>query len=277
MTRTAGAGGASEGDIRGDLTDLISGGGVVDLSGGHLLVHQAGTPAMTVVVDPGVGYIPNTDFDEFDSDSVRIWEAVVAGLTASRTLVIGANSSGSTRIDLIALKLDPGASPDPNASNVATLEVIAGTPGAGAPTLPDFHLLLASVSVANGASSIVNASITDSRVQIGFRGALVGKKVVSITSSATPTPDMSTADVYLITALAAAAALGAPTNPVAGKGLIIRIKDNGTARALTYNSAYRAIGVTLPPTTIIGKTVYIGGIWNSVDSKLDVVAVAQEA
>lgn len=65
--------------------------------------------------------------------------------------------------------------------------------------------------------------------------------------------------------------------PQHGEKIIIRIKDNGTARALTYDTQYRAIGVTLPTTTVISKILYIGGIWNATDTKLDIVAVANEA
>jgi hypothetical protein len=165
MVRSGGSGGVSEGDVRGDWSDAIDIIGVVDLAGGHLLVHQAGTPAMTVVVDSGVGYIPNSSFDETDSDSIKFWEAVVAGTTLSRTLNISSNSSGQTRVDKICLKLDPGTSPDGNGTNVAELIVVEGTPGAGAPATPFYHLELANVTVANGASSIVDANITDLRVQ----------------------------------------------------------------------------------------------------------------
>jgi hypothetical protein len=35
--------------------------------------------------------------------------------------------------------------------------------------------------------------------------------------------------------------------------------------------------VTLPTTTVISKTLYLGMIFNNADTKWDVVAVAQEA
>jgi hypothetical protein len=78
--------------------------------------------------------------------------------------------------------------------------------------------------------------------------------------------------------LAAGATFGAPTGtPTQGQGLIIRIKDNGTARTLAFNAIYRAIGVTLPTTTVLSKTLYLGMIYNLTDTKWDVIAVAQEA
>lgn len=101
--------------------------------------------------------------------------------------------------------------------------------------------------------------------------------IQSVTSSATVTPTFAD-DQVIITAQAAALNLANPTGTAAdGYGISIRIKDNGTARAITYGTQYRAIGVTLPSTTVISKTLYLGMIYNSADTKWDVVAVAQEA
>lgn len=101
--------------------------------------------------------------------------------------------------------------------------------------------------------------------------------IQSVTSASTVTPTFSD-DLVKITAQAAALALANPTGTaVPGWSLGIRIKDNGTARAITYGTQYRAIGVTLPTTTVISKTLYLGMVYNSDDTKWDVVAVAQEA
>lgn len=102
--------------------------------------------------------------------------------------------------------------------------------------------------------------------------------VTNITSSATPTPVRTTTRNKLnITALAAAAELQAPTGtPEDGDTLVVRIKDNGTARALTYNAIYRGIGVDLPDTTTISKTLYMAFMYNGTDSKWDLLAVQEE-
>jgi len=106
----------------------------------------------------------------------------------------------------------------------------------------------------------------------------VNKRVSSITSSPTPTPDADTTDMFVITALAENATFGAPTgSPTQGQTLIIRIKDNGTARSLSWNAIYRAIGVSLPTTTTASKLLYLGFIYNSTDSKWDCVASMQES
>jgi hypothetical protein len=109
---------------------------------------------------------------------------------------------------------------------------------------------------------------------VGSSGTIV-RRTTSITSSATPTPDSSNTDLYLITALATAPTFGVPAGtPADGQGLLIRIKDNGTARALAYNAIYRpGTDLALPSTTVVSKTLYIGFVYNSADTKWDLVGV----
>jgi hypothetical protein len=104
----------------------------------------------------------------------------------------------------------------------------------------------------------------------------VSPNIQSVASSATVTPTFSN-DQVNITAQAAGLTLANPTGTaVDGWGMAIRIKDNGTARAISFGTQYRAIGVTLPTTTVVSKTLYLGMIFNNSDTKWDVVAVAQE-
>ena len=46
---------------------------------------------------------------------------------------------------------------------------------------------------------------------------------------------------------------------------------------LTWNSIYRAVGVTIPTFTTANKTIYVGCIYNSAATKWDVVAVSTQA
>ena len=100
----------------------------------------------------------------------------------------------------------------------------------------------------------------------------------SVTSSSTPAPVGSHKEnEYYLTTLAVSATFAAPSGtPSNGNTLLIRIKDNGTARTLNWNSIYRAVGVTLPTTTTISKTLYVGCLYNSTDSKWDVVSVVKQ-
>ena len=102
-------------------------------------------------------------------------------------------------------------------------------------------------------------------------------KVQTVTSSSTVTP-VSTNDLVTITAQAVGLTLANPTGAFSeGKSLMIRIKDNGTAQTIAFGSNYRAIGITLPTTTVISKTLYLGIIYNSTDGKWDVLGLNQQA
>ena len=102
-------------------------------------------------------------------------------------------------------------------------------------------------------------------------------RVQTIASSATVTPT-STNDLVTITAQAAGLTIANPTGTMTeGQALMIRIKDNGTARSIAFGTNYRALGITLPTTTTISKTMYLGLIWNNTDTKFDIVGLNQEA
>lgn len=133
-------------------------------------------------------------------------------------------------------------------------------------------------------SGFLNSSGVESLMDdntLTFSNKRINARIVSSASYTTDTGtalDVSTCDEFVVTAQAGALKFNNPSGtPLQGQKLIIRIKDNGTARALTYDTQFRAIGITLPNTTVINKTLYIGCIYNATDTKWDVVAVAQEA
>lgn len=98
-----------------------------------------------------------------------------------------------------------------------------------------------------------------------------------VTSSATVTPAFGE-DQVNITAQAVGLTLANPSGTaIPAWGFSVRIKDNGTARSIAFGTKYRAIGVTLPTTTVPNKLLYLGFIYNATDDKFDVVAVSQEA
>ena len=112
-------------------------------------------------------------------------------------------------------------------------------------------------------------------------GGLIRSTSQTITSASTITPTAGTTNQYTVTALATPATIAAPSGtPIDGQRLIIRLKDNGTARGLTWTTtsgAYRAVGVTLPTTTVLSKVTYVGCIYNSQDTFWDVIAVTTQA
>ena len=116
--------------------------------------------------------------------------------------------------------------------------------------------------------------LTGSQGVQGLQGPATSSRVTSITDSTTPTPNADTTDIYIITALASAPTFGSPTgSPINGQKLMIRVKDNGTARTLAWNAVYRASAdLALPTTTVVSKTLYMGFIYNTTDTKWDLIA-----
>ncbi len=133
-------------------------------------------------------------------------------------------------------------------------------------------------TVANDDEFIIEDSGDSGNKKSIKRKAVVDPISTSTASSATLTVDSDTTEVAVLTAQAAALTIAAPTgSPVEGQKLIIRVKDDGSARGITFNAIFRAIGITLPTTTVASKITYLGFIYNSTDSKWDAIAVKTEA
>jgi hypothetical protein len=61
--------------------------------------------------------------------------------------------------------------------------------------------------------------------------------------------------------------------PVDGQKLLLRFKDNGTARAITWGASFVSSGAaTLPTTTVLSKTHLVGLIYDSTAAKWVCVA-----
>ena len=101
-------------------------------------------------------------------------------------------------------------------------------------------------------------------------------------SSASYTPDADSNDGTTLTALATNLTINAPTGtPKEGQRYVIKIKDDGTSRTLTWNAIYQdnwAGGTinTLPTATTIGKWHRLEFEYNSTDTKWDVISIREE-
>jgi hypothetical protein len=125
----------------------------------------------------------------------------------------------------------------------------------------------------------------DTFVFASFLQTLTGKRitprVVTATSYTTDTGtslNCDTTDRFIVTAQAGALKFNNPSGTgTESQFLTIRIKDDGTARALTWDTQFRAMGTALPSTTVLGKTLYLGFMFNITDTKWDLLASGQEA
>ena len=113
-----------------------------------------------------------------------------------------------------------------------------------------------------------------------FTNKRINPRVDASTSASATTwaPNSDTTDIFeLAGALSVAVTtISNPSGtPVDGQKLIIRVKSDGSAHALTWSgSQWRASSdLALPTTTIISKTLYLGFIYNSVDTKWDLLAL----
>jgi hypothetical protein len=105
-------------------------------------------------------------------------------------------------------------------------------------------------------------------------------RVTTIPSSATPAVNTDLFDAVTITALATA--ITSMTTNLTGTPrnfdmLLFRIKDNGTARAITWGASFEAKGADLPTTTVLSKVLHALFIWDSVAAKWCCLSTSQES
>ena len=107
----------------------------------------------------------------------------------------------------------------------------------------------------------------------------IAPRVSTETSSATPTINTDNVDAHSITAQAAditSMTTNLSWTPTNFQKLIIRLKDDGTARAITWWASFEAKWVDLPTTTTASKVLTVWFIYDSVTSKRGCVASTEE-
>lgn len=104
----------------------------------------------------------------------------------------------------------------------------------------------------------------------------ITQRVTTTTDDATAVIDIGTCDTYELSAVANATEISTTGTPTDGQKLMIRLKDAGAAKGLTW-TGFTAIGVTLPTTTVAGKWHYIGCVYNSSASAWHALAVSVQA
>lgn len=116
-------------------------------------------------------------------------------------------------------------------------------------------LLIALIAAAMASYTLV---FTNKRIQ---------PRTASSTTSASLTPDLSTANVYYRTTQTEALTINAPTGtPVIGEVVVIHV-DSASAQTLTINATYKAFGSAFPATTTAGKTFLMTAQYNGTDWK----------
>jgi hypothetical protein len=138
--------------------------GVASLS--DLTVTESDTPANTVKIDSGEAYVNVTRTSDSANFTVKLENS------AAEDVTINSNVSGNPRIDLVIARVDIDTDPNANADNIGLLEVVEGTPDPSpvAPATPANAIPLATVDVANGQTTFLDADITDARQEYYYVG-----------------------------------------------------------------------------------------------------------
>jgi hypothetical protein len=209
-----------------------------------LAVSQAAVPAMAVQVAAGWGalvgnFTTNMGAYQFYNDA------------ATQLTVTTANPS-NPRIDRVVVTVNDAFYT--GASNNVTFQVIAGTPAGSpvAPATPVMSLSLATIAVAAGATSITNANITDTRVNVttnlpvGDLTEVQATDGLSVTSGTGPIPIVRT-DGTIIYGYTTTATAGGTTT----------LTTASTARQFFTGTLNQTIVLPVASTMILGETYKI--------------------
>ena len=181
----------------------------------------------------------------------------------------------------------------PNADATILTTAAAVTPAQGGTGVANNAASTLTISGAFGTTFTVSATTAVTLPTTGTLATLAGTETLT---NKRVTPRVSSAsnitsplawngdnfDQYASTAQSEALTINADAGtPTDGQKMIFRFKDNGTARALTWTTgtskSFRAVGITLPTTTVASKTLYVGCVYNYADSRWDAIATSQEA
>lgn len=214
------------------LTALIARGGVESVIGNKAKVSQkSGTPNRSVDVATGIIFVKGST-----------GSAYPIVIDSTYNVAIDANTSGNPRVDTVVAYHDQNATPvaSGQGADVAKIVAVKGSPAAS-PSAPDDGTIqtaigancpfekLSNVAVANNATTITDAEITDAR-RVAFikgREALATGTTATGTGNDTYTPDVNVSRSHVVT-MGVNTTLGLPINMEIGDSIDVAFIQNAT-------------------------------------------------
>jgi hypothetical protein len=197
-------------------------------------------------------------------------------VTIQPTSVVASTYGNATIVPVITIGADGRIT---SASNVN----ISGVSGGGSSdTLANVtargNVTTDTITLSNTGNSLIASGTITSNILI----SRVNPRFFSEVSNANLIVNISLFDQYNLTALATNLTINSSTlgNPENGNKIVLRLKDDGNVRNITWSSTtpggFRGVGVTLPANTSpVANVFYIGCIYNSEDTLWDVIAVSK--
>lgn len=182
-------------------------------------------------------------------------------------------TDSATATDVASVSFSPGTvSETASAADFISFLVSAlltdAASAADSPTL-DLVVPVAGIVYRSVKGSYLTAEELDGNLTL-LNSRKLERTGASVTSSAAVTP--TGVLQYDVTALAVDSAIGAPSGTFSdGQQLVLRIRDDGSARSLSWDAVWRPIGFLMPSATTPGESLYLLAVYNSADSAWDVL------
>lgn len=250
------------GSVVGDTTTAL---GVGSINLGHASdTTIARASAGNITVEGNAIYrAGGTDVPVADGGTGRSTSTTAYGLIAAGTTATGAHqtlAAGATTTILVG-------------GGASALPVWTTATGTGAPVRATSPALTTPTGIVKGDVGLGNVDNTSNATERAatrtLTNARVTPRVSTTTSSATPTINTDTVDMYGLTAQAANITsfttnlAGTPTD---GQKLWIYIKGTA-ARTIAWGASFEAGPVALPTTTVTTERLDVGFVWNAASSK----------
>jgi hypothetical protein len=287
-TITAGNGLTGGGDLSQNRTITLGNPGTLTGSTNNTATSNSHTHAVNLNKgDVGLGNVDNTSDATKNSAAATLTNKTLTSPVINNPTGIVKADVGLSNVDNTSDANKPVSSAQQTALNgkvgttgnetISGVKTFSSAPILDSLTANRFVELNGSKAVAS-TKTIPNGDVVGTTATQTLSSKRLNPRVTSTTSGGTTSANVANSDMIVVTALAVNTTLASPTGtPVQGQKLLYRIKDNGTSRTLSYNAIFRAIGVTLPTSTTPNKTLYIGCVYNSTDTKWDIIAVANES